>query len=115
MPIPWAKSHKQICLENFWQERVGMTLETAKTRMNTGFFARPYCSWYWIDTICVRPVFSREKSQKDKQNRPAERQIQQGGFFACLIYFTTAAEEIWPGIGEKYPPVWPLDGGEDGE
>ena len=26
------------------QERVGMTLETAKTRMNTGFFARPYCS-----------------------------------------------------------------------
>ena len=24
--------------------RVGMTLETAKTRMNTGFFARPYCS-----------------------------------------------------------------------
>ena len=26
------------------QNRVGMTLETAKTRMNTGFFARPYCS-----------------------------------------------------------------------
>ena len=25
-------------------DRVGMTLETAKTRMNTGFFARPYCS-----------------------------------------------------------------------
>ncbi len=39
-----SESHKQICLENFWQERVGMTLETAKTRMNTGFFARPYCS-----------------------------------------------------------------------
>jgi len=23
------------------QQRVGMTLETAQTRMNTGFFARP--------------------------------------------------------------------------
>ena len=88
MSILWAKPHKQICLENFWQERVGMTLETAKTRMNTGFFARPYCSWYWIDTICVRPVFSREKSQKDKQNRPAERQIQQGGFLLVPILFS---------------------------
>ena len=29
----WAKNY-----------RMGMTLETAKTRMNTGFFARPYCS-----------------------------------------------------------------------
>ena len=26
IPILWAKSHKQICLENFWQERVGMTV-----------------------------------------------------------------------------------------
>ena len=85
------------------QQRVGMTLETAKTRMNTGFFARPYCSLYWIDTICVRPVFSREKSQKDKQNRPAERQIQQGGFFACLIYFSAKGYNIrFPGHRRRY-------------
>ena len=37
-----------------------MTLETAQTRMNTGFFARLQGSWYWIDTIRVRPVLSRE-------------------------------------------------------
>ena len=35
---------KQNPLEYDAQQRVGMTLETAKTRMNTGFFARPYCS-----------------------------------------------------------------------
>ena len=32
---------KEAAYEDY---RVGMTLETAKTRMNTGFFARPYCS-----------------------------------------------------------------------
>ena len=26
MPVPWAKFHKQICLENFWQEREGIRL-----------------------------------------------------------------------------------------
>ena len=65
-----------------------MTLETAQTRMNTGFFARPKGSWYWIDTIRVCPVLPREWSQKDKQNRPAERQIQQGGFLLVLFIFS---------------------------
>lgn len=36
--------HRGYSLNTQKSYRVGMTLETAKTRMNTGFFARPYCS-----------------------------------------------------------------------
>ena len=35
---------KQNPLNTMPNNEWGMTLETAKTRMNTGFFARPYCS-----------------------------------------------------------------------
>ena len=38
MPIPWAKSHKQICLENFWQERVGIISEARKSLILQGFW-----------------------------------------------------------------------------
>ena len=32
-----AKSHKQMRLRLIYRERVGMTVKTAQTRMNTGF------------------------------------------------------------------------------
>ena len=35
------KSSIQKSLEMDFTRRVGMTLKTAQTRMNTGFFARP--------------------------------------------------------------------------
>ena len=55
IPILWAKFHKQICLENFWQERVGVTAITrrfAATQRTSGFFLI-YCQfaaktfWLW--------------------------------------------------------------------
>ena len=41
IPILWAKSYKQNCLEYFWQERVGMiaiTRRFAATQRTGGFF-----------------------------------------------------------------------------
>ena len=38
--ITRAKLPIQNCLSGGFQERVGVTVETAQTRMNTGFFAR---------------------------------------------------------------------------
>ena len=43
--VPHIKPHRlRYHKQTACHDRVGMTLETAKTRMNTGFFARPYCS-----------------------------------------------------------------------
>ena len=92
MQIIRAKSHKQNCLEQTWQERVGMTVKTAQTRMNTGFLTCHFALWYWIDTIRFNPV-TQENDCKGQANRPAERQIQQGGF-ACPIFLFSRVHSI---------------------
>ena len=35
--IIWANSHKQNCLEHFWQERVGINHEVPKALKTLGF------------------------------------------------------------------------------
>ena len=50
IPIPWAKFYKQICLENFWQYRVGIRCKSPETIENTGFLACHFAWRYWNDT-----------------------------------------------------------------
>ena len=38
IPIIRAKSHKQICLENFWQERVGVKMQICKKTLKASAF-----------------------------------------------------------------------------
>ena len=73
MPIPWTKSHKQICLENFWQERMGIRNNPIRWR-NTRLLSRKVAAYavlrlFWSQPLKPSPFCWRETTRIQKPYR----------------------------------------------
>ena len=106
IPIVWAKSHKQICLENFWQERVGMILKLwpFSSEITQKGQARPPC-WTTNSAGWSLPFWFIFRHGIEEHKPP--RQILHWWKLHPMYHKSTSSEgETWPPPGKLWPGVW---------